>query len=217
MTDLSCYLSEAKAVRRRLLAAGLLETGGANCALRVDAERYAKLELRAAGDGRETDGEGLDAEPAELLPLADADDPLAAVFCAKPGARVVLLLAPPGVRKVSGTMNALRASLDDMAQIVGVTARVARAPEPRALCAALKNRNACFVRDQGMLVTGRSAGEAVTAAILLEKAARTELLARRIGGARPVPLFAALLMHAVYQKKYSAINLAEEAKRGMGE
>lgn len=217
MTDLSCYLGEAEAVRRRLLAARLLETGSATCALRIDAERYAKLELHATGDGREADTEGLDAGAAELLPLADKADPLAAVFCAKPGARVVLLLAPPGAREVSGTMNALRASLDDMAQIVGVTARVAQAPKPRALCAALKNRNACFVRGQGMLVTGRSAGEAVTAAILLEKAARTELLARKIGGAKPVPLFAALLMHAVYQKKYSVINLAEETKRGMGE
>ncbi len=217
MTDASVFWGEAETVRRRLLAAGLLETGPVLCALRADAERYAKFELRAAGDGERANGEGLDAEAAELLPLSDKADPLAAVFCAKPDARVVLLLAPPGALEASGTHRVLRASLDDMAQIVGVTARVAEALEPRALRAALARRNACFVRDQGMLVTGRSVGEAVTAAILLEKAARTELLAKRIGSARPVPLFAALLMHAVYQKKYSAINLTEEAKRGMGE
>ncbi len=219
MTDATRFLADAEAVRQRLLAAGLLTAGGTTCALRVDAGRYVKLELCASADVQRTDDKEkkLAAEAAAFLPLSDNADPLAGVFRAKPDARVVLLLAPPGAREVSDTLNVLRASLDDMAQIVGVTARVAKAPEPRALCAALVRRNACFVRGRGMLVTGRSVGEAVTAAILLEKAARTELLARRIGGARPVPLLAALLMHAVYQKKYSAINLAEEAKRGMGE
>ena len=149
--------------------------------------------------------------------LDDATDPFAAAFLEKPDAQVILLLAGDYAKKAANALRFLRAELDDMAQIVGVTARVAQAPKPRALCAALKNRNACFVRGQGMLVTGRSVGEAVTAAILLEKAARTELLARRLGGAKPVPLFAALLMHAVYQKKYSAINLAEEAKQEAGE
>lgn len=209
------FLTDAEAVRQRLLAAGLLKTGSATCALRAKRGRYAKLELRA-GEER-AGGKGSGAEAAELLPLADKADPFAAVLCIKADARIVLLLAPPGTLEVSGTMRVLRASLDDMAQIVGVTARVAKALEPRALRAALERRNACFVRGQGMLVTGRSVGEAVTAAILLEKAARTELLARRLGGAKPVPLFAALLMHAVYQKKYSAINLAEEAKREAGE
>ena len=39
------------------------------------------------------------------------------------------------------------------------------------------------------------------------------MLAKKIGGAKRVPLFSALLMHAVYQKKYSKINLDEEAAR----
>ncbi|MEZ4628500.1 MAG: hypothetical protein R2912_10620 [Eubacteriales bacterium] len=62
-----------------------------------------------------------------------------------------------------------------------------------------------------MLITGRSISEALTGAVLLETA-MTHLLAQKIGGAKRVPLLSAALMHTVYQKKYSKINLdAEQA------
>ena len=77
----------------------------------------------------------------------------------------------------------------------------------------LRGRNSCFVKGEGMLITGRSITEAMTGAILLEKAAMTHLLAKKIGGAKRVPLFSAALMHFIYQKKYSKINLSAESAK----
>ena len=147
------------------------------------------------------------------LANSGADEPFLRAFSIKPEAKALLLLSGTYAAKIAETLNSLTAELDDMAQIVGLTARVAKSLEEGELMRCLKNRNSCFVRGQGMLLTGRSASEALTGAILLEKAAMTHLLAKKIGGAKRVPLFSALLMHAVYQKKYSRINLDEEAAR----
>lgn len=133
-------------------------------------------------------------------------------FYVKPEATALLLLSGSYAPLVAQGMRALTAELDDMAQIVGLTARVADALTPSEIARCLRGRNSCFVKGSGMLITGRSVSEAVTGAILLEKAAMTHLLAQKIGGAKRVPLFSAALMHVIYQKKYSKINLLEEGK-----
>lgn len=143
--------------------------------------------------------------------LNDITDPFASAFLEKPDAQVILLLAGDYAKKIAGTVRTLRAELDDMAQIVGLTARVALSLTPKEVKRCLRRRNSCFVRGSGMFITGRSQTEAVTGAILLEKAAMTHLLAQKIGGAKRVPLLSAALMHWIYQKKYSKINLSEEA------
>jgi len=145
--------------------------------------------------------------------IEEADEPFLQAFSIKPEAKALLLLSGTYAPMVANELDSLTAELDDMAQIVGLTARVARSLAPAELRRCLKNRNSCFVRGQGMLLTGRAASEAVTGAILLEKAAMTHILAQKIGGAKRVPLFSAVLMHAIYQKKYSRINLEEEAQR----
>ena len=147
------------------------------------------------------------------LVLAETDDPFLSVFSIKPEAKALLLLSGDYAFQAANALDSLVAELDDMAQIVGLTARVAKSLSQSELKRCLKNRNSCFVRGQGMLLTGRAASEAVTGAILLEKAAMTHLLAKKIGGAKRVPPFSAALMHSVYQKKYSRINLEEEAAR----
>lgn len=133
-------------------------------------------------------------------------------FYVKPEARTLLLLSGSYAPLIAQGMRALTAELDDMAQIVGLTARVADALTPGEIARCLRGRNSCFVKGSGMLITGRSVSEAVTGAILLEKAAMTHLLAQKIGGAKRVPLFSAALMHVIYQRKYSKINLIEEGK-----
>jgi len=143
--------------------------------------------------------------------LDDKTDPFTAAFLEKPDAQVILLLAGGYAKKIAGTVRTLRAELDDMAQIVGLTARVALSLTPKEVKRCLRRRNSCFVRGFGMFITGRSQTEAVTGAILLEKAAMTHLLAQKIGGAKRVPLLSAVLMHWIYQKKYSRINLEEES------
>ena len=145
--------------------------------------------------------------------LDDETDPFAAAFLEKPDTQVVLLLAGDYAKKASCALRTLCAELDDMAQIVGLTARVALSLTPKEVKRCLRRRNSCFVRGLGMFITGRSQTEAVTGAILLEKAAMTHLLAKKIGGAKRVPLLSAILMHQIYQKKYSKINLEEEAAK----
>ena len=140
-------------------------------------------------------------------------DALLTAFLLKPDVKAVLLLGGRYAPIVADEEKQLPAELDDMAQIVGLTARVAKSLTKPEIMRCLKGRNSCFVKGCGMLITGRSVGEAITGAILLEKAAMTHVLAKKIGGAKRVPLFSAALMHFVYQKKYSKINLNAEAER----
>ena len=147
------------------------------------------------------------------LPAENEQEPFLAAFAVKPEAKALLLLSGTYAQQIANSMDSLTAELDDMAQIVGLTARVSRSLEKGELTRCLKNRNSCFVCGEGMLITGRSVSEALTGAILLEKAAMTHILVGKIGGAKRVPLFSAALMHYIYQKKYSKINLTVEAER----
>ena len=178
----------------------LLNNGPVQAALRGEGQTLYLVELN-----------GADMTMQELA--ADgANEPFLAAFSVKPESKAILLLAGNYALKVANSMTALTAELDDMAQIVGLTARTASTLEPGEMARCLKNRNSCFVRGAGMLITGRSLGEAITGAILLEKAAMTHILAQKIGGAKRVPLFSAALMHFIYQKKYSKINLTAETQ-----
>ena len=181
----------------------------------LSADRAVKAAIRAE-DGAvyaaELGGTGASELTMQECRIEDAGEPFLQAFSIKPQAKALLLLAGTYAFAAANALDSLTAELDDMAQIVGLTARVAASLEAREIARCLKNRNSCFVRGHGMLITGRSVGEAITGAILLEKAAMTHLLAKRIGGARRVPLFSAALMHTIYQKKYSKINLTAESE-----
>ena len=135
------------------------------------------------------------------ITTGEQQEPFFHAFYVKPEAKALLLLSGTYALKIANELRALTAELDDMAQIVGLTARVASALTPEEIARCLRGRNSCFVRNEGMLITGRAVSEAVTGAILLEKAAMTHILAKKIGGAKRVPLFSAALMHFIYQKK----------------
>lgn len=96
--------------------------------------------------------------------------------------------------------------LDDMAQIVGPTARTAKNGDIANIIKALKNRNACLIKDNGMISVGRTLDEAYTACLVLEKAAHTFIWAEAVGGCKPVNRLGAALEHFVYRKKYSKAN-----------
>ena len=179
---------------------GLLnEAGAVQAALRGDDGEIFLAELTTANMTMQ-----------ELARGREAEDFLRA-FAVKPEAKALLLLRGKYAYEIAQSKRQLVAELDDMAQIVGLTARVAESLGEKELARCLKGRNSCFVKGTGMLITGRAASEAITGAILLEKAAMTHILAQKIGGAKRVPLFSAVLMHFIYQKKYSKINLNSEA------
>lgn len=194
------------ALLERLRQAGLAgEAGGgeAMAALRLDANGYAFVCWQGEAP--------LDAQPERREFSARGDALCIALLCA-PDANAALLVPGIYALRAANSIGRLRAELDDMAQIVGLTARTANDVSEPALRRGLKRRSACFVRGGGMLLTGRSASEAVTAAVLLEKAAMTHILAKKLGGAKRVPLVSALLMRLAYRTRYSKINLSEEAR-----
>lgn len=190
-------------IQAQLQHEGLLsqQTGAVKAALRGEDGEVFLAELDSAGVAMQE------------LATGNPEEPFLYAFAIKPEAKALLLVRGTYAPQVAASMRALTAELDDMAQIVGLTARVAGALTPREIERCLHSRNSCFVKGEGMLITGRSISEALTGAILLEKAAMTHVLAQKIGGAKRVPLFSAALMHFIYQKKYSKINLGAETEK----
>ena len=188
-------------IQAQLQHEGLLEAnqGAVKAALRGDEGEIFFAELAGTNLTMQEIATGVEQEP------------FFHAFVVKPEAKALLLLKGTYALQIASSMRALTAELDDMAQIVGLTARVAQTLEPVEMERCLRGRNSCFVKGEGMLITGRSISEAMTGAILLEKAAMTHLIAQKIGGAKRVPLFSAKLMHFIYQKKYSKINLSAES------
>ena len=123
-----------------------------------------------------------------------------------------------------------QASLDDMAQIIGPSVKIAdgrrtATANGRSLMKALRSNVGCLVltsleesgAGQGYTVTlGRNLFEAITAMTVLEKNAEVTVLADRIGGAKPLNKIEAALMRRVYIQKYSKqeAKVREEEAKG---
>ena len=100
--------------------------------------------------------------------------------------------------------------LDDQAQILGPTVRVAPYALPSTkkitmkTVKALKGRMAALMANHGAVCIGRTMDEAFVACQVLEKAAKAFIEAEFLGGAKSINKFEAHLMHQIYLKKYSA-------------
>lgn len=194
-------------IHARLVAAEVLNDGPLTIAVRIDDSSYSLFLFSAVGAGDEEPEQQLRSIPGEA-------DVFGSILAKRADIGTLLYLSARYCGEVSGTMDVLPACLDDMAQIVGINVRVAEAFSPPEVNRALRARSACLIRESGMLATGRTLNEAFVAALVLEKGARTYVLGKKLGGAKPVPPLAARLMRFVYQKKYSKINLEQEANRG---
>ena len=97
--------------------------------------------------------------------------------------------------RYAGRKQDLKASIDDMAQMFGRTVYSRKAPE-RKDCA-------CLIHDRGFFVTARYEKELTAAAVLMEKACRTEILAEKIGFVRYLNPALCEAEHLVYLLKYS--------------
>ncbi|HUI69628.1 MAG TPA: class II aldolase/adducin family protein [Spirochaetia bacterium] len=99
--------------------------------------------------------------------------------------------------------------LDDLAQIVGPTLRVADYAIPgtgrmgRAVLRALRGRMAALMANHGAVALGRTIEEALLCARIVEKGCRAFIEAEFLGGAKGINKFEAALMHQVYLRKYS--------------
>jgi len=106
--------------------------------------------------------------------------------------------------------------LDDLAQIVGPSLRVADYALPstkkmgRVVLRALSGRMAALMANHGAVALGRSLDEALACCLVVEKACRVFIEAAFIGGAKPLGRVDAALMHEVYLRKYS-----KESRKGL--
>ncbi len=99
--------------------------------------------------------------------------------------------------------------LDDMAQIIGPSVRVAEyaLPSTRKIAKrtvkALKGRMAALMANHGAVCVGRDMDEAFVVCQVLEKACKAFIEAEFLGGAKSISKFEASYMHQVYLRKYS--------------
>jgi L-fuculose-phosphate aldolase len=99
--------------------------------------------------------------------------------------------------------------LDDMAQIIGPSVRVADYALPSTkkitmkTVKALKGRNAALMANHGAVCIGRNLDEAFVVCQVLEKACKAFIEAEFLGGAKSINKFEAHLMHQIYIRKYS--------------
>jgi L-fuculose-phosphate aldolase len=113
------------------------------------------------------------------------------------------------------------AVLDDLAQIIGPSVRVADYALPstkkivRATVKALRGRNAALMANHGAVCVGRDLDEAFVACQVLEKGCKAFIEAEFLGGAKHINKFEAWAMHQVYLKKYS--KMAGNKKQDGGE
>ena len=100
--------------------------------------------------------------------------------------------------------------LDDMAQIIGPSVRVApyALPSTKKIVSktvkALRGRMAALMANHGAVCIGRDMDEAFVVCQVLEKACKAFIEAEFLGGAKGINKFEAALMHQIYLKKYSA-------------
>ncbi len=111
---------------------------------------------------------------------------------------------------ISETGKKIPPILDDMAQIVGPSAKVAKSTNYSDVKKALKRRNCCLIQNDGIIATTRTLNECVTACLVLEKAGKCFIEGYAIGTPKALPTWEAAIMHIVYLKKYSKANQANK-------
>ena len=101
--------------------------------------------------------------------------------------------------------------LDDMAQIIGPSVKVAEYALPNTkkivknTIKALAGRNAALMANHGAICIGRNMDEAFIVCQVLEKACRAFIEAEFLGGAKSINKLEAWIMHEYYLRKYSKI------------
>lgn len=145
-----------------------------------------------------------------------------AIYEARPELQAIIHTHSMSASTVAAARREVPPVLDDLAQIVGPSVRVADYALPstkkmrKVVLKALHGRMAALMANHGAVACGRSMEEALVCARVLEKGCRVFIEAEFLGGAKPLGRVEAALMHEVYLRKYSKKSL-EEARRGEGE
>ena len=138
------------------------------------------------------------------------------IYRSRPEVNAIIHTHSMSVSTVAAARREVPPILDDLAQIVGSSVRVAAYALPgtkkmaRSVLAALRGRTAAIMANHGAVALGRTMAEALLCARILEKGCRAFIEAEFMGGAHGINRFEARLMHEVYIRKYSRRAMREE-------
>ncbi len=146
--------------------------------------------------GREADG--VDA-PEQLRHLA--------VYRSREDINALIHAVSPSILCCSKSKETVKPLLDDMAQLIGTSIRAAAAEVSgkslKALCGALKKRNAVFIDGEGALCGAGTLDDAHAVCQVGEKACQAWIESYILGGGHIISAIESALMRFVYLKKYS--------------
>ncbi len=133
----------------------------------------------------------------------------AAIYRERPEINAVMHTHSPNASTVAASRREVPPILDDMAQIIGPSLRVAEYALPgtakiiKATMKALSGRNAALLANHGAICVGRDMEEAFVTCEIMEKSCRAFIEAQFLGGSVPINGVEAWVMHEFYLKKYS--------------
>lgn len=115
----------------------------------------------------------------------------------------------PNASTLAAARKELPPILDDVAQLIGSSVRVADYALPstskitRVTMKALKGRMAALMANHGAICLGRDLEEAFLCCQVLEKGCKAFIEAEFLGGAHGINRFEAAIMHQIFLRKYS--------------
>lgn len=133
----------------------------------------------------------------------------AAVYKDRPEIGAIVHTHSASASTVAAARREVPPILDDFAQIVGPSLRVADYAIPgsgsiaRGAVKALRGRMAALLANHGVIAIGRDMKEALLCARMAEKGCRAFIEASFLGGAVALSPVEAWVMHKVYLEKYS--------------
>jgi L-fuculose-phosphate aldolase len=142
----------------------------------------------------------------------------AAIYRTRPEVMAIIHTHSMSASTVAAARREVPPLLDDLAQIVGPSLKVADYALPgtkkmgRTVLRALRGRMAALMANHGAVSLGRTMGEALICARIVEKGCRAFIEAEFLGGAKPINRVEAALMHEVYLRKYSRRSIETERK-----
>lgn len=113
----------------------------------------------------------------------------------------------PAVMAISQVVTSLRPYIDDVAQIIGVNLQNAK---PNEIVRKLKGRNAVLIQGSGALCVGKDDDDAKAVSMILDKQAKSAMLASLLGLGKPLSRIDAWLQRLVYSLKYSKLKQKEK-------
>ena len=211
MSDIGAAREAVRQMGLRLVETGLVVGTWGNVSVRVGD----KMVVTPSG----ADYAALAAEDMPVVDLATGEwegpkpsserDLHRAVYLERKEINAVIHAHSPNASTLAAARRELPPILDDIAQLIGPSVRVADYALPstkkivRVTMKALQGRMAALMANHGAVCLGRSLDEALLCCQVLEKGCKAFIEAEFLGGAKGINKFEAWVMHQVFLKKYS--------------